>query len=70
MYATICRMFLPLTALAAAAALGGCVAYPAPAYYGSGYYGGGYGYSPYAYAYAPAPVVGFNFGWWGGHRWR
>lgn len=45
--------FLPLAALALAASLGGCIAYPAyPAYpgyaaypaYGGVYYGGGYGW--------------------------
>lgn len=56
----VVRILAQSAAIAAAAALGGCVAYPAP-------YGGGYGYygSPYGYsypAYTPAPVFGFNFG--------
>ena len=63
------RFVAPALALAGAAALGGCVAYPDPyAAYG-GYYGAPYGYS-YP-AYQPAPVFGFNFG--GGDRddyWR
>ena len=56
------RLFRPCflasaLAIAAVAALGGCVAYPAPGYYG-----------PYAYGYpyyAPAPIFGFSFGGWG-----
>ncbi len=65
------RLLAPALAIAAAAALGGCVAYPAP--YG-GYYGT-YAYSA-PYYYQPAPVFGFSFGGWGGHggywhdRWR
>jgi hypothetical protein len=65
------RLLAPLAALALGLGLAGCVAYPDPyayygggGYYGGGYYGGGY-YAPPAYTYAP-PVVGFNFGWWGG----
>jgi hypothetical protein len=54
-----CRYLAPALAIAGAAALGGCVAYPAP-------YGYGYGYGPPAY-YQPAPVVGFAFGGWGDH---
>lgn len=46
-----------LLLLGAAAALGGCVAYP-------GYYGDGYGYPGY-YGY-PAATVGIGGGWgWG-----
>lgn len=51
------RCLLPLAALALAAALGGCVAYPA---YG-GYYGNGYYYGRPAYAYS---------GDWRWHRWH
>ncbi len=47
------RLLAPALAIAAAAALGGCVVYPAP-----------YAYGPPAY-YQPAPVFGFNFGGWG-----
>ncbi len=53
------RFLAPVLAIAAAAALGGCVAYPAPGY-------GPYGYGYPAY-YAPAPVVGFSFGGWHDH---
>lgn len=57
------RRLVPVAAIVGAAALGGCVAYPASPYgYYGGYYGGGY-----TYAYAP-PTVGF---WFGGDRgWR
>lgn len=59
------RVLAPLTLLALGLGLAGCVAYPAP----YGYYGGYYGSYYPAYAYAPPPVIGFNFGWWGwGHR--
>jgi hypothetical protein len=66
------RLLAPALAIAAAAALGGCVAYPAP-YYGGGYYGT-YAYSA-PYYYEPAPVFGFSFGGWGDrdhwhHHWR
>lgn len=71
------RVLAPVLALAGAAALGGCVAYPAPyttAEYGYGAYYG----SPYAYsypAYQPAPLFGFSFGgydrgWHHHHYWR
>ena len=54
------RILLPLAALGLAAALGGCVAYPAyPGYgygYGGPYYGGGY----------PAGYVALGGGWHGG----
>ncbi|HJS87959.1 MAG TPA: hypothetical protein VJ779_21105 [Acetobacteraceae bacterium] len=53
------RFLAPALAIAAAAALSGCVAYPAPGYYGGPY---AYGYPAY---YAPAPVFGFSFGGWG-----
>lgn len=61
------RRLAPALALAGAAAVGGCVAYPGPYYsYGyGGYYGAPYGYS-YP-AYQPAPLFGFNFGGWHGH---
>ena len=51
-------------ALAMAALLGGCVAYPV----GGGYYSRPY-YAPPAYAVATPPVIGY----WGGgygHHWR
>ncbi len=60
------RLPAPILALAAAAALGGCVAYPAP-YPTAGYYGAPYGYG---YAYQPATLFGFNFGGWGDHGWH
>ena len=49
-----------LAALALAAALGGCVAYPG--------YGYGYGYG-YPYGYGVAPTVGLSFGGWGDRGW-
>jgi hypothetical protein len=52
------RWRLPLAALALAALLGGCVAYPA--YPGYGYYGA---------PYYPGGVVAFGGGW-GGHGWH
>ena len=58
------RGLLSLVALAAAALLGGCIAYPAyPGYYGGGYYGG---------PYYGGGVVAYGGGWhdhdW--HRWH
>ena len=53
---------------ATAVSIAGCVAYPAPGYYGGGYYGGSY-----AYAASPivvAPVIrpyAWGGGWGGGH---
>ena len=58
-------LLAPLAMIGLAIGLAGCVAYPAP----YGYYGGYYGTPAYNYAYAPPPVVGFNFGWWGGDHW-
>jgi hypothetical protein len=63
---------LALPALALAALLGGCVAYPAYpgyGYYGGGYYGGGY----YGAPYYSGGVVAFGGGWgWHDHDggWR
>ncbi len=54
------RPLVAAGALVAAAALGGCVAYP-----GYGYYGYPYGYN-YAYAY---PTVGVAVGGWRGPGW-
>jgi hypothetical protein len=54
------RLVRWLAAVALAASLGGCVAYPGYDY-GPGYYGYGGGYPVVV---APAPVVGF--GYWGG----
>lgn len=54
------RPLVAAGALVAAAALGGCVAYP-----GYGYYGYPYGYN-YAYAY---PSVGVAVGGWRGPGW-
>jgi hypothetical protein len=51
-----------LAALAAIAALGGCVVYP-----GYGYPGPAYGYG-YGYPYYAFPSIGFNFGGWGHDR--
>ncbi len=63
------RLLGPALGLAGAAALGGCVAYPAPyATAAYGYYGAPYGYS-YP-AYAPAPLFGFNFGGRDHDDWR
>ena len=62
------RLLAPALAIAALAALGGCVAYPAP-YATAGYYGAPYGYGA-PYAYQPAPLFGFSFGGWGGHGWH
>ena len=59
------RGLLPLMALALAAALGGCVAYPAYPEYGGGYYGGGY-YGAPVYS---GGVVAFGGGRHG-HGWR
>jgi hypothetical protein len=66
------RGLLALPALALAALLGGCVAYPAYpgyGYYGGGYYGGGY----YGAPYYSGGVVAFGGGWgWHDHDggWR
>jgi hypothetical protein len=66
------RRLLALPALALAALLGGCVAYPAYpgyGYYGGGYYGGGY----YGAPYYSGGVVAFGGGWgWHDHDggWR
>jgi hypothetical protein len=62
------RRASPWVALAAAAALGGCVAYPA--YPGYGY---GYGYAPAPYYAYPAGGVVVGGGWgggWHGGGWR
>ena len=42
MFSKLRNRGLPLVALALAAVLGGCVAYPAYPEYGGGYYGGGW----------------------------
>ena len=57
------RLRLPLFALALAALLGGCVAYPA----GPGYpsYGYGYGYG-YGAPYYSGTYIGVGGGWHGG----
>lgn len=60
------RWLVVLAGLAALVlSIGGCVAYPAPGYYGGGYYGGGYAYAP------PPVVIGRPYGGWGGgyRRW-
>jgi hypothetical protein len=56
------RIWLAFAALGLAAALGGCVAYPAYPGYGYGpYYGGGY----------PAGYVAVGGGWgWHDHDWH
>jgi hypothetical protein len=71
------RGLLALPALALAALLGGCVAYPAYpgyGYYGGGYYGGGYyGGGYYGAPYYSGGVVAFGGGWgWHDHDggWR
>jgi hypothetical protein len=58
------RGLRPFAALALAALLGGCVAYPAyPGYGYNGYYGGYYGAPYYA---GPTVAVGGGWGWHGG----
>lgn len=56
------RIWLALAALGLAAALGGCVAYPA--YPGYGY---GYGYGPY---YGPTGYVAVGSGGWHDNDWH
>lgn len=66
------RIWLALAALGLAAALGGCVAYPAYPDYGYSY-----GYGPY-YGDYPSGYVGFGTGWgwhdhdddWHGRGWH
>jgi hypothetical protein len=59
------RIWLTLAALGLAAALGGCVAYPAHPDYGYGY-----GYGPYYGGY-PAGYVAVGGDWgWHGHDWH
>jgi hypothetical protein len=65
MFSKLRNRGLPLVALALAAVLGGCVAYPAYPEYGGGYYGGGY-YGAPVYS---GGVVAFGGGWHG-HGWR
>lgn len=59
------RLRLPLAALALAALLGGCVAYPA----GPGYATYGYGYG-YGAPYYGGAYVGVGSGWHGGGGWH
>jgi hypothetical protein len=47
--------------------LAGCVVYPSGYGYG---YGGGYGGGYYPAPAYYAPPVSFDFGFYGGHRWR
>ncbi len=56
------RLLFPAAAIGLLA-LSGCVAYPAPGYYG-------YGYGAPAYVAAPPVVIGVGGGgWWGGRGW-